>query len=190
MATQVKKVLAGPLTANPEADAGVAFVAADGSVLGSIRLADIPAEMRDRLALHGISQKVGDSYAGAAEADNPAAYVADAIKETLKQISENAWRVTQAGGFRVSLLARALARAAGQTPEAAQAVIDHNSQLDDDGKPSDEGKAWLKELRADEAIKSAVAAIKLEDAEKAKAKLKEQAAKSGDASKLAGLFAS
>jgi len=188
MATHVKKVLAGPLTANGEGPAGVAFVGPDGSVFGSVSLADVPAAMLTRLALHGISQKVGDSYANAAKAENPLTFVRDAIKETIEQIVKGEWRITTAGGIRVSLLARALARATGKTPEEAQGVIDLYSDLDDEGEPSEAGKAWLKNIKAQDAIKAATAAIKLEDNEKAKARLAERAAKGGDAADLGALF--
>jgi len=60
--------------------------------------------------------------------------------------------------------------------------------VDDDGKPSEVGKAFLKSLRAQPAIKAATAAIKLEDAAAEEAKLKAQAAAGGDATGLAGLF--
>lgn len=198
MATQVKKVVAGPLTANGDAMPGVAFVGPEGVVLGSLTLEQLglsEAIIRElppvvsRLLVHAISQKVGDSYAGAGEAESPLAYAKDAIAETIKQLIAGDWRVTQPGGIRVSLLARALARATGRTVEECQGVLDVKSELDDDGKASEAGKAFLKTLRATEAIKAATAAIKLEDAAKAEAKLKEQAAKGGDVGGLAGLFA-
>jgi hypothetical protein len=197
MATQVKKVVAGPLTGLAEAMPGVAFVGPEGVVLGSLTLDALgmtEAAIRalpgivQRLIVHAISQKVGDSYAGAGDAESPLAFAKQAIAETIKQLIDGDWRVTQPGGIRVSLLARALARATGQTVEAAQGAIDVHSQLDDEGKPSEAGKAFLKNLRAQPAIKAATAAIKLEDAAAAEAKLKAQAAAGGDSSGLAGLF--
>jgi len=197
MATQVKKVVRGPLSAFPEEAASVSFVGPDGSVFGTVTLesfgitekvAKALPPIAVRSLMHAASQKVGDAYAGAAKAESPLAYVRDAIRETIEQIVKGEWRVTSPGGPRISMLARALARAVGKTVEEAQIVVDHNSDLDDDGEPSDAGKAWLKNLRAQDAIKAATAAIKLEDAEAAKAKLAEQAAKGGDSSGLAGLF--
>lgn len=196
MAAQVKKVVGGALTANADAPAGVQFVAADGAVLGAITLEQLGIEagllppIVERLVVHAISQKVGDSYAGAADAENPTQYIKDAIAETIEQLLKGEWRVTTPGGIRVSLLARALARATGKTVEEAQAVVDHFSELNDEGKPSDAGKAWLKTMRANEQIKAHTAAIKLEDAEAEKLKLQATAAKAGAAGDLGALFQS
>lgn len=188
MASNVKKVLAGPLTQNVDAEAGVQFVDAAGAVLGAVLLSDLSKDMLARLALHGLSQKIGDSYAGAADAENPTQYIKDAIRETIQQVVNGEWRVTSPGGIRVSLLARALARATGKTVEEAQAVVDHYSELGDDGKPSEAGKAWLKSMRANEQIKAHTAAIKLEDAEKEREALAAKAAKAGTSNDLGNLF--
>lgn len=195
MGANVKKVVGGALTA-AGGDAGVSFVAADGSVLGSITLLQLGVEsgllppIAERLMVHAISQKVGDSYAGAADAENPTQYIKDAIAETIAQLLKGEWRVTTPGGIRVSLLARALARATGKTVEEAQAVVDHFSELNDEGKASDAGKAWLKTMRANEQIKAHTAAIKLEDAEAEKVKLQATAAKAGTSGDLGSLFQS
>lgn len=197
MATKVKKVVVGPLTAMAEAMPGVAFVGPENETLGSLTLEQLgvaadtikslPAIVI-RLVTHAISQKVGDSYAGAAEAENPLQYVRDSIAETIGQLVKGEWRVTSAGGGKVSLLVRALARATGQTIEKAQEVVDLYSDLNDEGEPSEKGKAFLKQIRAEAAVKAATAAIKLEDAATAKAKLEKQAAAGGDAVSLAALF--
>jgi hypothetical protein len=201
MATQIKKVLAGPLTAKAEEPAAVSFVAGD-AVLGQVKIESLPGmteklykqivgacPMLVRLAIHGISQKGGDSYAGAANEPDPMAYAAASIKETLEGIMANVWRVTSAGGARVTLLARALARVTGNTPEAAQGVVDLHSERDDEGKPSEKGAAWLKAIRARGDIKKASADIKEEDAKAAKAKLAGVEMPT-DAADLAGLFTS
>ena len=187
MSTQVKKVVSGPLTVDADGAPGVAFVSGD-KVLGALKVSELGPDIVTRLVVHAISQKVGDSYAGAADADNPSQFIADAIRETIDQLKRGEWRVTTPGGIRVSLLARALARATGKTVEESQAVVDHFSEVGDDGKPSDKGKAWLKSLRATDAIKAATAAIKLEDAEKERERLQATAAKGGDVGNLAALF--
>ena len=202
MATKVKKVVAGPLTGSKDDVAGVAFVA-DGNAVGAIKVTDLAGMSKElyemlseacplaiRLMVHGMSQRIGDAYAGASKAENPLAYAVETIRDGIASLTAESplWRAVTEGGFRVTLLARALARATGQTPEAAQSVIDHHSDLDDEGKPSDAGKAWLKVMRANEAIVAASAAIKLEDAKAAEAALVAKAAKGGDAAGLAGLF--
>lgn len=188
MSAQIKKVVFGALTAKADEAAGVAFAFPDGETV-TIRLSELPREMVERLAVHGLSQKGGDSYASAGSEENPLGAAKEWLKATLEDLRKGAWRVTTAGGFRATMLARALARVTGQTVEAAQAVVDLNSELDDDGKPSENGKAWLKKMRANEQIKAATAAITLEDQKAKEAKLKAQAAKAGgDAGDLAALF--
>ena len=72
-------------------------------------------EMKIRLALHGFSQKGGDSYAGAGDESDPVAYAKEAVKDTIAQVYANDWRVTAAGGPRVSDLATALSQISGKT---------------------------------------------------------------------------
>lgn len=188
MSAQIKKTVFGALTGKPEEPAGVSFAFPDGHV-ETIRLSDLPRDMVERLAVHGLSQKGGDSYASAGSEENPLGAAKEWLKATLDDLRKGAWRVTTAGGFRATMLAKALARVTGQTIEAAQAVVDVHSDLDDDGKPSEAGKAWLKNMRANEQIKAATAAITLEEQEAKKAKLIAQAAKGGKpAGDLAALF--
>jgi hypothetical protein len=181
MAKAITKVLSGPMTSNAEGPPAVRFVGPEGNVFGELNLIALPGmtekllvqvvkacPMFVRLALHGASQKGGDSYAGAAEAENPMAWARDAIKATIDQILAGDWRVVGVGGPRVTLLARALARVTGRTPEQAQSVIDVKAERDDDGKPSEAGAAWLKAIRGRSDIKKATADIKAEDAAKAK----------------------
>lgn len=178
MSAQIKKAVFGALTAAPDQPAGVAFTFPDGHV-ETIRLSELPREMVERLAVHGLSQKGGDSYASAGNEDNPLAAAKEWLAATLKDLRAGAWRVTTAGGFRATMLAKALARVTGRTVEEAQSVVDVNSDLDDDGKPSEKGKAWLKSMRANEQIKAATAAITLEEQKAKEAKLKATAAKAG-----------
>ena len=186
MSTQIKKNVFGPLTTSADSDPAVKIVFPDGSEHVS-RLSDFKPEVVIRLALHGLSQKLGDSYAGAADEENPLGYAKESVTDVHGQLVNGDWRVTGTGGSRITLLARALARATGQTVEAAQGVIDVKAEYGDDGKPSEAGKAFLKAVRADAAIKAAVAEIKLEDAQKAKAKLGATGEKA-DVSTLGALF--
>ena len=188
MSTRIEKTLFGALTGNADQPAGVKFAFPDGHT-ETILVSELSDAMKERLIVHGLSQKGGDSYASAGKEENPLAAAKAWLKETLEQVRKGDWRVTAVGGFRATLLAKALARVTGKTIEEAQGVVDLHSELDDDGKPSEAGKAWLKAMRANEQIKAASAAITLEEQEAKKAKLKAQAAKGGgDASDLAALF--
>lgn len=183
MAKQISKVVSGVLTARADAEPGVQFVGPDGAVLGALNVSQLSDDVKTRLIVHAISQKVGDSYAGAGDADDPVAFSKSAISETIAQLLAGEWRVSAgAAGPRATLLARALARVTGKTVEEAMSVLEN---LDDAG---DAGKAKVKAIRAMDAVKAATAAIKLEDQKAAQAKLEAQAAKGGNADSLAALF--
>lgn len=162
MAVQIKKQVSGPFTAGdgPQGAPGVAFTSGEESI-AAITLADLPADIVTRLAVHGLSQKIGDSYAGAASAERPFAYAVEAIKETIAQLVKGEWRVAAVGGGpRATLLARAIARATGAALDSIMATIAGKEEE----LSEDDYKAFLKALRADPAVKQATAAIKLEDA--------------------------
>lgn len=123
-------------------------------------LAALPDEIKTRLALHGLSQKGGDSYAGLGSEIEKAA---EALKRVLADLTAGNWAAARAsgggGGPRVTLLARAIVRAmtdAGRSdvPEIAD-IVESLSEMDDETK---------KALRADSAVKKAMATIKYEDA--------------------------
>lgn len=89
----------------------------------SIILSDLSADIITQLALHGLSQKVGDSYAGAKGAVENLDVTADEwslaqAEETIKQLVEGNWAVRSGGGAaRVTDLASALAEASGAPVE-------------------------------------------------------------------------
>lgn len=178
MSKAIEKSVFGPLTAAPEAAPGVTFKLPDGTE-HAILLSELSPEMVTRLAVHGLSQKVGDSFAGAAKAENPLTYAREAIVETMKQVRDNAWRVVGvASGPRVTQLARAVARAFGITVEAAVATFtDQEDTLDEEAY-----KGFVKEVKNDPAVKKALADIRAEDAAAAAASIQ------GGESKLAGVF--
>jgi hypothetical protein len=157
MATQIKKVVFGPLTVNATEPAGVEFVGPAGSIV-KVLLSELSPEMRDRLAVHGLAQKIGDSYAGASEEPDPLASSIAWIGETATQVRANDWRVSSVGGGgpRASLLAKALARATGNSLEDSIAVIDLLGDEDLDGQP---GKKSLRK-----ALKGIIATITAEEA--------------------------
>lgn len=128
-------------------------------------LSKVSPDILTRLALHGASQKIGDSYAGAGDSADPAAYAEQAANETIAQLLAGDWRVTVSGGPRTSDLATAISRLNGQPIETVVAGL---AKANDDQK---------KELRKVPAIAAALAAIKAENAMARAKKLAEQAAK-------------
>lgn len=145
---KINKVIREDLT-------GVDFTDVEGNVLLSVNLKDLPKEILTNLALHGIAQKVGDSYAGVkvqSEAVDKAKAVAD-------RLVAGDWRAArQAASPRATQLAEALATAFGKTLEEANAAL---AKLSED---------QIKELRKRPAIKLELQKIQ---AKKAAAKAKE-----------------
>ena len=96
---------------------GLTITFSDDSTL-TAEIAAIPAEIQRRLMLHGLSQKLGDSYSGEQNVE-----VARAKAEaTLKRLVDGEWTVARegGGGGRISDLAQALAEETGR--EIAEAV--------------------------------------------------------------------
>ena len=136
-------------------------------------LSKVSPEILARLALHGASQKIGDSYAGAKESgEDPVAYATAAINDTIKQLYEGSWSVgrTGTGAPRTSLLVQAYAQVKGITLEEAQEVI---------GGLNDEEK---KVVQAAKKVAAAIAAIRAEQAAARAKKLAEEAAKEDETS--------
>lgn len=125
----------------------------------------LPQEIKLQLALHGLSQKVGDSYASAESVDD----AVKAAKRVVEDLTAGNWSVRKAGegAPRTTLLAEALARIANRTLEEAVEVIE---ELSEDQQ---------KQLRKDPGVKQAMAQIKLERA---------TAAAKGSESTIASLF--
>ena len=88
----------------------------------TLLLEDIPEETIKRLALHGASQKLGDSYSGEDDIEVARAR-ALGVANRLKQ---GDWKAVRegSGGSRISDLARALAAITGNTVEQSVAVIE------------------------------------------------------------------
>lgn len=124
-------------------------------------------EIRAKLILHGISQKVGDSYAGAGGDDvaDPLAYTEEAIDETIAQLVAGDWKASGPGGPRVSDLAQAVAALNGQPVEAVAEELK---------AASDEAR---KKLRKKPAIAAKIAEIAAQKAVERAKRLAEAAAK-------------
>lgn len=123
-------------------------------------LADIPADILSRLAMHGMSQKLGDSYAGVDGAE-----AAEKANGVLTDLLAGNWSTrVAASGPRTTQLAEALAAATGKTLEEAAGVLEN---MDDEAK---------KDLRKHPQIKVHLAALKAAAAAKAAEKATEAAA--------------
>ena len=128
------------------------FIWADESET-EIVLTGFSDDILERATLHGLSQKLGDSYSGAA---GDVTKAKAALIETLDALRAGDWN-RKGGGFSSGgIWVEALARAAGEDVEKALAVW---NEADDDMK---------KAFKKDERIKLAKAEIELERA-KAKA---------------------
>lgn len=137
-------------------------------------LKKVSAEMIERLALHGASQKIGDSYAGAKDSgEDPLAYARAAIKDTIKQLyskendGNDTWSVTRSGtgAPRTSILIQAYAQVKGISIEEAQELI---------GALNDEEK---KVVAGAKKVAAAMAQIRADQAAAKARKLAEEAAK-------------
>lgn len=127
-----------------------------------------PNVMAGRLAIHGASQKIGDSYAGVAKETDPLAMAKANVKDTIAQIYAGTWRVNAGGGPRVNDLAVAMARVTGEPLEGDDGTIAFVAAMSDDDK---------KAMRKKPKIAAALAAIAAEKAAERAKKLAEAAEK-------------
>jgi hypothetical protein len=144
-------------------DEGVKFEFATGEVV-EVKVGDFKSDIQKQLMLHGLSQKLGDSYSGE-DADK----CHTIFQGVLKNLTEGSWSARAGGGAgRISQLAAALSRAAG---EPVEKCVEKLSEMDDAAK---------KTVREHPAVQAALAEIKLEkaqeDAKKLKAELGEDVA--------------
>lgn len=139
-----------------------AKVAIEGNVLTilfahgeelTVNAAELPNNIKEACLMHGIKQKVCDSYAGC-ETPEEALERASGVVQAL---SAGDWstRVAGEGGTRVTQLARALAMVTGRTLEEAVEVV---SEMNDEVK---------KTLGANPEIKQAIAEIQAQKAREA-----------------------
>jgi hypothetical protein len=101
----------------------------DGSST-SHALDSLPPAIITQLALHGLSQKLGDSYAGAenavaeGEAETKVGFAKSAVARVWTQLSAGEWSAKREGTGGISMLARAIAEVLGITPEDAAAKVE------------------------------------------------------------------
>jgi len=129
------------------------FQWADGTET-MIDLSMFPKEIIERAALHGLSQKLGDSYSGA-EGDVQRAFVM--FKETLDALHSGDWNRKGGGISSGGIWVEALVRATGSDMET---VLAKWNEMDEAEKAA---------IKKHDAVRLAKAQIELERA-KAKAK--------------------
>lgn len=132
------------------------IVFADGTS-HEVALSDLPQEIQLNLALHGLSQKLGDSYASVKGDVNAAK---EKFAATLKQLLAGEWAAKREGegSSKVTELAEAIARIKGVEVAVANAAV---------GKATDEQiKGW----KANAKVKAVIAEIRAEKAAKRAAK--------------------
>lgn len=116
-------------------------------------ITELSEDIISRLAMHGLSAKMGDSYAGADTVSD----ARESAAKVLEELSAGNWttRVAGAGGPRVTQLAEALVRVAG----ARGKELTLEQAVEALGGMPDEQK---KGLRKSPEIKQALAEIKIE----------------------------
>lgn len=140
---------------------GVRFDFANGQTR-SLLLSDVQA-LVNRFAVHGLSQKGGDSYASEKDVDD----AVEALDDTLKMLREGKWSEGRTGGFGgVSILVKALAEVYGKDLDTVRTILK-------DLSPKDK-----QQLRQADGVREVVQRLE-----------QEKAAASGvDTDKLLGLF--
>lgn len=136
------------------------------------RLDDLPQEMRDRLALHGMSQKGGDAYASAGDKDMSVADCADAVRSIVGNLQAGVWSAGRTAGPG-GAVAEALMRLTGRSAEEVAEVLASMS------------KEGLAELKRRPDMKAELARIA---AERAEAKARATAGGAGTGDDLGALF--
>ena len=139
-------------------DTGISIAFESGETV-TVELSQLNEDIIRKLALHGLSQKVGDSYAGAelAEAHELAGSV-------VERLLAGEWQQAREGGgaARVSMLVEALAAATGKTNEEALEVVKGMSE--DQKKELKKHPAIAKELATIAAERAVAKAAKAEAA--------------------------
>lgn len=112
-------------------------------------------EIRKQLMLHGLSQKMGDSYAGA---KGNYAEAIQSVEDVVEQLRAGVWRAARGEGDarpRLAELAEAIARIKSVPVEAATAAVEKATD--------DQRKTW----RSNAKVRAVIAQIRAEKAAKA-----------------------
>lgn len=126
----------------------ISFTFASGEVV-EIDYAALTLEIQVQLGLHGLSQKIGDSYAGTKTPEEAAVFAAGVAKRLIngefKAVREST------GVTRVTQLVEAVARATGRAVEEVQEKL---AAMDEES---------IKGVRAHPSTRAAIADIKAEN---------------------------
>lgn len=145
----------------------IAFKFEDGTEQ-TIDVNSLSEEVKFRLMVHGASQKIGDSYAGAKSEPKPVEFAKTSVMETIKQLVDGLWRVTSPGGPRVTDLATAYAQVMGETLEAAVELVGTLNEEEVKAlRAKPRIKAALLSIAATRAAEKAAAAVKAAEADEA-----------------------
>ena len=145
----------------------VTFTFGNGTVL-NFDTNELSAEMRSQLMLHGMSQKGGDSYAGAKGNYSEAI---QNVKDVWEQLKQGVWRAARGEGDakpRLAELAEAIARIKQVPIEASTAAVEAGTE--------EQRKAW----RGNAKVKAVIAQIRAEKAAKALEEAEAQGAQTLD----------
>lgn len=104
---------------------GIDFTFINGHVL-QVNLNDIPEEIRESLILHGLSQKIGDSYAGADTVEDCITSASD-VYEQLKAGQWKSVRESTGGAPKSNQLVEAIMAITGRTSEEVNKMLDSKS---------------------------------------------------------------
>jgi hypothetical protein len=149
----------------------VSFKFSDGSEI-TANLNELSQDTLKQVALHGISAKLGDSYAGAGDVEeeggDPIAWAKAEVARIWANLKAGLWSVRSEGGVRVTVLAQAVAAVYNISPEAAAEKL---SEMDEEKK---------KALSAAPKIAAKVAGLKAEAAAKRAAAAQAALSSSGE----------
>jgi hypothetical protein len=133
-----------------DVDAGrVTFKFEDGEE-AVFEVSRVDDAISSRLMLHGASQKIGDSYAGAGDDEiaDPLAYAKERVRDTIAQLYAGDWRTASTGTG--GILAEAMSAVSGKSREECAEAL---AGMSDDEK---------KDLRKKKKIAAALGRIKLQ----------------------------
>jgi hypothetical protein len=128
------------------------FAFGNGEIVSG-NLSEFSEEIVEHLAIHGVYQKGGDSYAGV---KGDYAEGISNLREVLDNLRNNSWSSEREGGVRIADLAAAIARIKGVTLEAATAAV---TAASDEDRKTWRAHAEVKKTIADIAAERAKAAL-------------------------------
>lgn len=130
----------------------VTFTFADEGAPIVVDLSKVPETNIQRLALHGLSQKCGDSYAGV----DSVAEAREAVLGVQEMLYSGEWSTRAPGEPRTAVLAEALARATNRTVDEAKAAL---AAMDEETRRAVSAHPGVKKARAEMALEKANAEL-------------------------------